>query len=129
MKLHEIKANSTIYVAKLPENFRMDTVEIKDLDFKQYKTKETTAHFAEWVVEINSKRFSGFKSLTKWEQKVGIWNNVLKFKNKNIECYENGLCYRASHNLVFSRNEKKEFFVAIVDVTDMKYYVNIEEGE
>lgn len=129
MKLHEIRSNSTIYVAKLAAGVKMtDDIDLKRLKFKKYITKETKSYFAEWCTPITFKTFNGFIDLSKFEKNQGVFTDIL-IVSENIECYYNSITKNYSHNLVFELNSKDEIFIAIVDSSDMDYYVNVHQGE
>ena len=105
MKLHEIKKQSEIYVAKLTDNINMlninDNNNITKLKFKRIITKDSTTHFAEWCIE---------RQPTK----------------ERINCVNASPFDKIGDILVFSKNRKDDMFVAIVKRHNINLYVNVD---
>lgn len=85
MKLNEIKLGSDIRVAELPEDMNLESLEIRELKFIKYITKEDKTYLAEWCREVY---VNSIPVIAVYDEKDGR-RFIALVDNSDIEFYVN----------------------------------------
>lgn len=118
MKLHEVKKDTPIYVAKKVAGLPLDKQK-----FVKYRTKEAKTYFAEQCKEIEANMFN--KSAI-WNPKgaVGIYSQ-LAYINLNGEKTQIGIKTIGYHSQYIVIEQ--DGYIALVEPFYIKFYCNIPQ--
>ena len=121
MKLHEVKKNERIYIAKKVPGKTLD-----QLKFISYRTKHNKTYFMEQCKPITEVAIN--KSAI-WMPKhgMGIYSRVL---NINIDGDKNMIGYTTKgFDAAYMVIEEGDYIALVEPVTQMKFFVNISRED
>lgn len=119
MKLHEVKIDSPMLVAKYNKN-----IPLEKHNFQLYRSKETKVYFAEQVKELEVSDFTKSR-VKKSPYTYGVVGEYVNLNVSDREHYELSITHKLGQN--FNCYILEDGYIAIIEAYYFNFYCNIAD--